>query len=308
MELRHLRYFIAVAEELNFSRAAERLRLAQPSLSTQIRNLEDELGIRLLERDRNRVSLTDAGSVFLTEAKAVLRRAALAVARAHEAAEGHSGELHIGAISTLTMSFLPTSLSLFRQSFPNVGVTLVELSGQAQLDRLAKNQIHLGFIPAPFINDFERPETSSELLLQSPIMVVMNPNHPLAALKTVPLQKLLHETFLHIRLAQTEGQRIWTESICRKVGFVPRFGAVAETSENLLGMVAAGQGIAIIPKFNQRPSTPGFTFRPLADENLAFELYAIWNASSPSGLLKNFLNIAREEAHKVQVAIKNPVE
>src|SRR3954452_24858941 len=113
MELRHLRYFVAVAEELSFSRAAGRLRLAQPSLSAQIRDLEEELGFPLLDRSRNHVFLTDAGRVFLHESKELLERAEAAIKRAWEAARGRAGELRVGTVAPLTLSFLPASLSVF---------------------------------------------------------------------------------------------------------------------------------------------------------------------------------------------------
>src|SRR5882757_2096681 len=133
MELRHLRYFVAVAEALSFSRAAASLRLAQPSLSTQIRDLENDLGLQLLERNRNRVALTDVGAIFLKEAKQVLARADKAVARAHEAAAGRAGELRIGSMGPLTISFLPACLHRLHVSLPRARVSVLEMGPPEQI-------------------------------------------------------------------------------------------------------------------------------------------------------------------------------
>jgi DNA-binding transcriptional LysR family regulator len=149
MELRHLRYFVAVAEQLSFSRAAVHLHLAQPSLSSQIRDLENELGCRLLDRDHNHVALTDAGAIFFRESRKVLASAETAVQRAREAAAGQTGELRVAAWGPATFSFLPTCLARFRAANPGARVTVMDMDTPEQLDRIARGEIHAGFIGAP---------------------------------------------------------------------------------------------------------------------------------------------------------------
>lgn len=305
MELRHLRYFVAVAEELSFSRAAAKLRLAQPSLSAQIRRLEEELGLVLLDRSRRHVALTKAGVVFLQDAKDLLARADAAVKRARDAADERTGEMRVATVGSLTLAFLPASLTRFRSAFPDVKLAVSEMSTADQVTKLTKGQIHLGFIAAPFPNQAGSQRLTSELLIRSPIMVVMNPSHSLAARNHVALGDLAEETFIHIRIQRSEGHRFWTESICRQAGFPPRFGPIAESPENLLGMVAAGEGIALIPMLNERPSSAGYVFRPLREQNVTFELYAVWNPALHSALLASFLEIVRTEATHVQRSLRS---
>lgn len=305
MELRHLRYFVAVAEELSFSRAAAKLHLAQPSLSAQIRRLEEELGLVLLDRSRRHVALTKAGAVFLQDAKDLLARADAAVKRARDVAQERTGEMRVATVGSLTLAFLPASLTHFRSAFPEVKLTVSEMPTADQVAKLAKGQIHLGFIAAPFPNQSGSQRLGSELLIRSPITVVMNPGHSLAESNRIALDDLANETFLHIRIQRSEGHRIWTESICRKAGFTPRFGPTAESSENLLGMVAAGEGIALIPTLNKRPSSAGYVFRPLREQNVTFELFAVWNPALHSELLESFLDIVRAEATKVQKSLRS---
>jgi DNA-binding transcriptional LysR family regulator len=299
MELRHLRYFVAVAEALSFSRAAVRLRLAQPSLSKQIKDLEAELGMPLLERDRNHVALTDAGAVFLKEARQVLARAEVAVKRARDAAAGARGELHIATMGPLTFSFLPLCLTKFRGQIPRARVTVTEMPPSEQFSKVAAGDIQVGFVPAPLPRAAARQLVSTPILL-SPLVVMMAPDHPLAKGSSVKLRDLDDETFLHIRLHGAETQRAWTQELCRRVGFTPRFGAGASNPDNLVTMVAAGEGVALIPKIAQRGPAPGCAYLRVAESRLAYELVAITSARHSSVLTKQFLNICVGEGAEVQ--------
>lgn len=296
MELRHLRYFVAVAEALSFSRAAISLHVAQPSLSTQIRDLENELGLTLLHRDRTRVALTDAGAVFLREARQVLARAETAVKRAREAAEGQAGTLRVATMGPLTFSFLPACLTRFRAGNPGVRVTVSEMAPSEQLERIARGEIHAGFVPAPFPRLADAKRLTTTKILRSPLVMMMAPEHPCARPSGVRLRDLADETFLHIRLYGIDAQRIWTQEVCRKAGFQPRFGAGAVNPENLIGMVAAGEGIALIPMIAQRAPAPGCAYIPILEKNLPYELLAVSNPRLPSALTERFLKIVAIEA------------
>ena len=300
MELRHLRYFIAVATELSFVRAAGRLRIAQPSLSAQIRKLEEELGFRLLDRSRSHVALTDAGSVFLEDARDVVARVEAAVKRARGATQGKAGELRIATISLFTHTFLPASLPHFTEAYPDVKVSISEMGPDNQAIRLAKGEIHLGFTAAPFpaIDKLERFHLHR--LLRSPLVVLLNPRHPLAGGKSVSLRDLRKDTFIDFQMHRPHAYRLWAASICKQLKFKPEFGLAAENPENMIDMVAANQGIALVPKLTLRQLSGGVVVCPIAEKELEFELFAMWDPNFPSALLKNFLKIVLAEAETVQ--------
>ena len=279
MELRHLRYFVAVAERLSFSRAAVQLSLAQPSLSSQIRDLEDELGFRLLDRDHNRVALTDAGAVFLSESQQVLASAETAVKRAREAAAGQAGELRLATMGLATFSFLPACLARFRAAIPGARVTVTEMAPSEQPGRIASGEIHAGFIGAPLSRLPGAKQLKAEKVLRSPFVVMIAPEHPLAGGPVVRLSDLANEIFLQIRFYDADSGRIRTQEICRKAGFTPRFGAAALNIDNLTSMVAAGEGVALIPKIVLRGPTPGCADLPIAETNLCFATPVSSNAS-----------------------------
>lgn len=300
MELRHLRYFIAVATDLSFVRAAGRLHIAQPSLSAQIRKLEEELGFRLLDRSRSHVALTDAGSVFLQDARDVVARAEAAVKRARGATQGKVGELRIATISLFTHTFLPASLPLFTEAYPGVTVSISEMGPDTQAAKLAKGEVHLGFTAAPFpsIDKLERFELHR--LLRSPLVVLLNPRHPLAGREAVSLRDLRKDLFIDFQMHRPQAYRLWATSICKHMNFKPEFGPAAENPENMIDMVAANQGIALVPKLTLRQFSGGVVVIPIADQELEFELFAMWDPNFPSVLLKNFLKIVLAEAETVQ--------
>jgi DNA-binding transcriptional LysR family regulator len=300
MELRHLRYFVAVAEQLSFSRAAVHLHLAQPSLSSQIRDLENELGFRLLDRDHNRVALTDAGAIFFRESRQLLASAETAVKHAREAADGQSGELRLASIGPATFSFFPTCLARFRAANSGARVTVTEMAPSEQLDRIARGEIHAGFIGAHFHQLSGARHLKAVKVLRSPLVVMIAPEHPLASGPVVRLSDLANEIFLQLRLYDADSGRIWTQEICRKAGFIPRFGAAALSIDNLTSMVAAGEGVALIPKLSLRGPTPGCAYLPIAEKNLCLELLAVSNPHFHSDLVERFLEIVATEAAAVE--------
>ena len=298
MELRHLRYFTAVAESLSFTRAAAALRLAQPSLSKQIRNLEEEIGVRLFDRDRNHVALTAAGEVMLNESRRLLADAEEAVRRARAAAEGKTGSLRVAAVSPLTLALLPESLARFRAEFPGVRVSLREkLSGGIPAE-LKSGDLDLGIVAA--WNGRGPAGLASKLLLRCPVVSMMPPSHPLARKRGLSLRDLRDETFIVVRFSGSARHRSWMESIASAAGFKPRFGEEAESPDALPGMVAAGRGISLVAKIYERPASRGYVFRTLRDDGLHFELHALWLRSNRSAPLANFLTILSQDALALQ--------
>lgn len=298
MELRHFRYFAAVAETLSFTRAAASLRLAQPSLSKQIRNFEDEIGVRLFDRNRNHVALTPAGAVMLGEARRLLSAAELAVRHARAAAEGRTGELRIAAVSPLTLAFLPASLAHFRAKFPDMRVSLLERLSGGIPAALRSGDLDLGIVAA--WDGRNPPGITSKCLLQCPVVAIMPPAHPLARKRAICLRDLKDETFLAVRFSGSGRHRAWIESIARGAGFKPRFGEETESPDGLPGMVAAGRGISLVAKIYERHPSPGYTFRTLSDPDLQFGLHALWMSANRSVPLANFMKIAARDAAALQ--------
>ena len=300
MELRHLRYFVAVAELLSFSRAAAKLRHAQPSLSTQIRDLENELGFRLLDRDHNRVTLTEAGAVFLRESKQVLASAETAIRLGREAAAGRPGELRLAAMGVSTFSFLPTCLSLFRSAVAGTHVTVAEIEATEAIAKLVRGELHAGFISAPLPRLAGVKQLKAVKILRSPLVALIAPEHPFARRASVRLKDLVQEPFLHIRRNGHETHRDWTQEFCFKVGATARFGAAASNVDNLISMVAAGEGVTLVPKNVLRGPTPGCADIPIADKNLRHELFVVSNPHFHSDLVERFLEIVAIEAKGVE--------
>lgn len=204
MELRHLRYFVAVAEELNFRRAATRLHVAQPSLGRQVRDLEEELGEPLLERDRRRVALTTAGRVFLDKARELLVGAETAIHATREAGRQARGALRIGNVGMLAAPFLPGSLAAFRQRFPCVDVEIFEMTMDEQVDALLAGTIQVGFVVrvpgAPLVSGLQ-----VRTVLSCAVAVALPTRHPRAAARTLPLKSLAAERFLDLQRSQGVG-------------------------------------------------------------------------------------------------------
>jgi len=198
VELRHVRYFIAVAEELNFRRAAERLHIVQPGLSQQISRMESELGLALLERTKRRVELTDAGQLFLGEARALLERYEQAVTSARQAAAGQAGSLDVGFVGPAIYSVLHSVARAYLKSFPNVNLVLHELNSAEQLDRIIAGTLDVGFVRLP-VRD-KRVLTMQ--LISEPIIIVLPEGHPEAARDVVNLAALADEPFVMVPRAR----------------------------------------------------------------------------------------------------------
>ena len=229
MELRHLRYFIAVAEELSFTKAAQKLRLAQPSLTRQVRNLEDEIGVRLLKRANNRVALTEEGRRFLFDAKKLLALCAESVAAVQGMNRGGSSELNIGYVSNIHYGLLPATLGAFRKLYPRVALNLFDMTSAEQLHALAARKLDLGFVAAPLrkAGDPEygarkidlgfvglRPDLSGHDLLSDcvafdTIPAALPAHHPLAKKSKLDLADLTQEFFTTISERVHPGERNW---------------------------------------------------------------------------------------------------
>ena len=299
MELRHLRYFVAVAEESNFRRAAARLRVAQPSLGRQVRDLEEELGELLLERDRRHVALTTAGRVFLDKARELLVGAETAIHATREAGRQARGTLRIGNVGTLAAPFLPGSLAAFRQRFPCVDVEIFEMTMDEQVDALLAGTIQVGFVVrvpgAPLVSSLQ-----VRTVLSCAVAVALPTRHPQAAARALSLKSLAAERFLDLQRSQGAGYGRWVRTVCEQVGgFIPRFRHPAVPNTNaLLGLVAAGEGLAFLPEaiLDGFLCHEGWIAKPLRPARLRFVLDAVWNPANPSRVLSNYLAVLPKDS------------
>lgn len=291
MELRHLRYFHGVAELLNFSRAAERLHVAQPALSRQIRDLEDELGVRLFDRNRVRVQLTDAGRTFLSHTTKVLAQVDVAVGAVRDTARGDAGQLVICSDWRLSIGLIPETIAKFRARYPRVEVVLTDLPMHRQLAALRAQRAHIGFLPAEEIAS--RGDLDSLPILQAEMLAVVGASHPLARRRTVGMADLREETWVRLNGDHADGYRTYVSQVCRLAGFAPVFGPQeAGSLEALFTMVGTGFGIALLPDFLRAAKHPLIRF--VHTDCNPIELCAVWPRAGESQLLRQYLGVLRQ--------------
>lgn len=290
MELRHLRYFVSVAEELHFGRAAQRLHMAQPPLSQQIKALESELGVQLLIRSTRSVELTAAGARFLDRARAVLAAVDAATGEARLVQDGELGHLTIGFTGSATYELLPRLSRALRAELP--GLTL-ELRGEmltpSQVHALRSRAIDLGFLRPP-VRD---PDLDVVLLRQEPLVVALPENHPFAARSSVVLADLRDEPFISYPSQQGSVTYDAVLAACSRAGFVPKeIQEVAETS-TLVSFVAAGLGVALVPASVQHLQITGAVYRPISDIHHEVGLAVARRAGDDSPQLRRVLDQVR---------------
>lgn len=293
MELRQLRYFVTIAEQGSFSRAAERLHVSQPPLSTQIKALEDELGARLLLRSNRGVMLTAAGEAFHADARAILAQIDQAVARAQRTHRGEAGLLRIGFVSIADFGILPPTLKTFRIRFAQVDVQLHELTTDAQIRDLHAAELDLGIGLAPV----DEPGLRFTSLLHEPLILAAPIDHP--ALQTpgaVDLRTLAREPFIVPPRAIGPGLYDLTISLCRAAGFVPRITQHARQMQTVIGLVSSGMGVALVPASLQRLKRAGVEYRALLGPPASIELGVLQRAQTTDPLQENFVQVLLETA------------
>ncbi|MGE0684386.1 MAG: LysR family transcriptional regulator [Candidatus Binatia bacterium] len=302
MELRHLRYFLVVAEELHFSRAADRRDIAQPPLSQMIRRLEHELGTPLFHRTKRRVSLTDAGFIFQEEAKRTLAQAERAVSRVRRASRGELGRLIVGFIGSATYSVLPPIIRRFREQYPEVDLTLQELSTVQQVRALREERLQVGFL-RPFTPE---PLLKSTMILQEPLMVALSEQHRLSRQAKISMRLLMNEPF--ILFPRSLAPELYDQiiSLCQGARFSPHVVQEAMQLPTIISLVAAGIGLAVIPASLQNLGRAGVHYRAIRESTPKAELVVAWRAEQPSTLVQSFLRVATEQG-KTGSVTENPL-
>jgi DNA-binding transcriptional LysR family regulator len=272
LELRQLEAFVAVADELHFGRAAERLHVAQSPLSQRILRLERELGVRLFERTNRRVRLAEAGALLLPQARSTLAAADSIVRVAEAAREGLAGRLRLGYVASCAFGVLPAVLRAFRLQAPEVGVELHRLQTAAQLQALAAGQLDLGIARA--VTD--RGPVAVQPLMVDPLVMVLPAGHRLADAGGLSLGQLADEDW--VLTAGTGELARHIQRTCHQAGFEPRRAHEAPDQPTILGLVAAGLGVSLVPASVARIRPAQVTTHPLGDPGSALELNLIWRA------------------------------
>jgi len=304
VELRHLRYFVAVADELHFGRAALRVNTSQPSLSQQIRDLERELKVDLFVRTKRRVEMTQAGKRFLQEARGILQSAQRAAGLAREAARGERLKLAVGISPETDWIFLGKSLRLFAEHAPSVEVVFQNLTPEEQVGALQSGSIDVGFVGLPLEAEGLITEPTDRVRL----VMALPANHPMARKKGLRLEELSKEAYVLWPKHLSPGSYDQMLSVFRQAGFGPPIvmeGGIPST-RTVLGMVATGLTIALVDPALEQMSESAVVFRSLEGPGIFTERGVIYRRGDPSSILASFLNEVRATPSERAVAGSAP--
>jgi DNA-binding transcriptional LysR family regulator len=289
MELRHLRSFLAVADELHFSRAARRLHIAQSPLSQQIQRLERELGVPLFRRNRRKVELTDAGLAMLDHARRAIDHAEQAAGAARAAGTGRAGRLGVGFLATAALALLPAVLPPFREAAPDATLRLTEAGSGDLLSALHRGELDVAFArpPAP------SAELSTTVVWREPVVAALPAVHPLCVEPDVNLADLRDEDF--VTFPRWSAPEFYDQLLaaCHQAGFAPRIVQEALAMPTVVGIVAAGLGVALVPGGIRDLALPAVAYRELRDEPVHAEIAMIHLAGNDRALLEVFTATVR---------------
>jgi DNA-binding transcriptional LysR family regulator len=289
VELRQLRYFVAVAEELHFRRAAARLHISQPPLSQAISALEHELGLTLLERTRRRVELTAAGDAFLRDARAMLAELDVAVSTARAIDAGQEGVLRVGFVGSALLSTVPAAVRRFRRARPGVEIELRERSTVEVLRAVRTGTVDVGLVRPPIETD---PALHTEVVIRERTIAAIAQDHALARLRRIPLRRLADEPLVLFPRAQAPGFHDLLIGRLAATGASPRVVQYAPEMMTIIGLVAAGIGVSLVPASVAHLAIDGVTYRPLSGAPDT-ELVAVTRAGEQSPLSAAFVADAR---------------
>lgn len=292
MEFRHLRYFLVLAEELHFGRAAKRLSISQPPLSLNIQQLEASVGARLFDRDSRGVRLTAAGRAFRESATALLAQAEAARQLAREIEAGAVGRLRIGFVGSMLYRGLPQRLREFQARYPGIQVALTELNSQEQIDALLHGELDAGFIHTQRVPD----ELATTLAHREPFVCCMPAGHALAARQAVALADLRGEPFvLFSRQASPDYYHRIVE-MCAAQGFYPQAAHEMRHWLSVVSLVSQGMGVAVVPAALAHSGMAGAAFRPLTDADVPSEVHCVWLAATDLPARDHFVEVVRQAA------------
>ena len=298
LDLRQLRYFVAVAEEGHITRAAERLGMAQPPLSQQIKALEGRLGIRLFHRRARGVELTEGGAALLEEARVIFARLEHAERAALSAARGETGQLRVGIAPTAPFHpFVACVVRAFRDAYPSVTVTLDECLSRQAVQGIKEARLDVAFVRA----EIEDAELTVHRIVSEPMVVALPSSHPLAAGddSALPLADFATDTFIAFARVEGPGMFDATAAACLKAGFCPSLGQEAPRITSALSMIALGLGIALVPASMRRMQMDGVAYRELSEANRpTVPLLLAIRRGSFSAIARNFVDLVRMAARQ----------
>jgi DNA-binding transcriptional LysR family regulator len=306
MEFRHLRYFVAVAEELSFTRAAAVLHVAQSAVSAQIRFLEDRVGVTLLERNSRRVELTGAGRTFLQGAKKLLFDIEEIARQTRRIGRAETGHLAIGFIGAQSHEWMPLVLRRFRQKYPDVEVTLTEMVPSEQLEALLTHRLDLGVVGA--IDGNPPAGLQVECIVEEEPLVGVPSDHALANRPFVRLQQLKGEGFIVTSRENAPSYRSWLGRLCQQAGFTPRVVQEVDRARTGVQYVAAGFGISIFGEHICRQPAPGVKFIPLRPSGQRIRYGVAWRKEPSEPLVVRFIEYTKEQLGESGVAGKNGLQ
>lgn len=288
MDIRHLKYFIAVAEELNIGRAALRLHISQPPLTRQMQQLEQEIDVQLFIRTQRGVELTQAGEIFLEEARNILSLMEQAIERTKRASQGKLGRLDIGIFGTGILWAIPELLNLFRNTHPDVKVVLHTMSKKAQIEALRQKRIAIGFHRMPPLF----PDIETRLIINEPLYLAINKDHPLSKQESISFRELSKHPLV---LFPTGGRPNFVDRVielCRNTGFVPEISQVVGDAVAGIALVGGGFGMTIVPESATTIELPSVVYRPFLDAPSAnIDLSCAYRKNDQSALLQAFLAV-----------------
>lgn len=292
LELRHFRYFIAVAEELHFGRAAERLCMTQPPLSMQIRQLEENVGVPLFVRGSRPIELTAAGEVLLEHARTVLSQADSALNKARLTAHGEAGRLSIAVTSASVLSLLPRLISAFKQRYPAVEIDVSEMVSRDQLSAIARSDINFGLIRPPV----NHPTIATLIIQVEPVVVAIPRRHRLADLAKIPVSAMDKAPFINFNRKTASYFNLLANDLLSAHKARPEIVQSATQLHTVMALVSAGLGLALVPEAAARIQLEDVVLRPLdMDSPPMAELCLAWNSQDRNPAVRSFLELVQEE-------------
>lgn len=291
MDLRHLRYFIAVAEEQNIGRAAARLHISQPPLTRQIQQLEEELGVQLFTRTPRGMELTPAGELLLEEARNIRAVVEQATERTQRAGQGKLGRLDVGIFGSAILDIIPKVLAEFRAAYPEVKIVLHSMNKSEQIEALRQRRISVGFnrVLTPL------PDLATELVTTESLLLAISASHPLAELSVVPFASLAEHPLVLFPTGSRPSFIDRVIGLCQQVGFVPQISQEVGDVVSAIALVASGFGACLVSESTSVLALPGVVYRPISGlpENARIDLSCVFRAEDRSPILAAFLEVVR---------------
>ena len=291
MELRHLRYFVAVADESSLTKAAKKLRVAQPSLSRQIRHLEEQLHVPLFRREKRRLELTESGEFYLKRARQLLAQAEMDIDDLRSLNRGESAPLKIGYMADMQYDLLPITLSTFRKVWPRVPLNLFDLTAAQQIQALHKNKIHVAFVREPGLPS--PVGLQSEAIAQCKMVAAVPDTYTFKKKGSLHLKDLAEEAFVSLAEEDYPGTREWLNRVCRDAGFTPNITHESNSSAGVIHLVALQMGVALMPSSCMLLPHEGVIFHPL-NETVYSKTHLLWRKDVFSRHLQHYIRIVSD--------------